>query len=34
VVSSDGSPEQDSYFHCIDREVLNVEQKQADSDLD
>ena len=34
VVSSDRSPEQDSYFHCIDREVLNAEQKQADSDLD
>ena len=34
VVSSDRSPEQDSYFHCIDREVLNVEHKQADSDLD
>tara|TARA_B100001250_G_scaffold191818_1_gene164879 strand:- start:2835 stop:3149 length:315 start_codon:yes stop_codon:yes gene_type:complete len=34
VINDDHSPEQASYFDCVDREVYKVEQRKADKDPD
>ena len=34
VINDDHSPEQGSYFDCVDREVYKVEHRKADKDPD